>query len=170
MLGRVRPVLDDVLTLVRSIQVLQSEDDEIDVSYSHPGIAFSIFVSLCKDISPLSDLRVAESILHEAMHLKLTLIEKIVPLVKVDTGNRYYSPWREELRPARGVLHGMFVFRTILDFFRGLGVPEGEGIAGYLTFRKEQIIHELRQLRGFYTCPDFTPDGAILTENLLPSN
>jgi len=170
MLGSVRPVLDDVLKLVRSIQILKSEDEEIDVSYSHPGIAFSIFVSLCKDESQLSDLRVAESILHEAMHLKLTLIEKIVPLVKADTGNRYYSPWREELRPARGVLHGIFVFRAILDFFRRLEVPKSGGIAGHLRFRADQIIGELGQLEGFHTCPDLTADGATLTKNLLPSN
>ena len=47
----VMPVKICISKLVRTIQVLKQEDMEIDVSYSHPQIPFSIFVSVCDDNS-----------------------------------------------------------------------------------------------------------------------
>lgn len=116
----IEPAYDSITDLVRSIHILKQPDAEIDVSYSHPQIPFSIFVSVCADDSTISNLRVVESILHEAMHLKLTLIENIVPLIKQDSCLLSYSPWRDEHRPTRGVLHGMFVFKVIKDFYEFL--------------------------------------------------
>lgn len=161
----------DIVRLVRSIVVLHTEDDEIDVSYSHPKIPFSIFVSVCEKETEVSDLRVAESIVHEAMHLKLTLIERLVPLVDVSSANLYFSPWRNELRPARGVLHGLFVFKVIHDFFKELQLNATHGVEDdYLEFRIEQIKNEISMLDDFANCPDLTQDGAILSTNLLPLN
>jgi HEXXH motif-containing protein len=157
---------DCVTQLVRSIQILVSEDEEVDVSYSHPEISDVIFVSVCRDDSPHSQARVAESILHESMHLKLTLIERLVPLVKPNTGNTYFSPWRDEKRPARGVLHGLFVFRTILDFLRMIAGSQSS-IADYVQKRQKQIIQEIGQLEHFDNCPDLTAEGATLVKNLL---
>ncbi len=168
LLGQVNGLLKSVSQLVNSIQVLKSGDEEIDVSYSHPELFSTIFVSVCKDLTPLSAVRAAESILHESIHLKLTLIEHLVPLVKPDTGNRYFSPWREEARPARGVMHGLFVFRAVLDFFRTLNGQTRASIKDHLDFRQEQIIEEFEQLDQFDRCPDLTPDGATLIKNLLP--
>jgi hypothetical protein len=157
--------------LVRSIHVLTQEDAEIDVSYSHPVIPFSIFVSVCQDSSMLSNLRVAESMLHEAMHLKLTLIEEITPLVNPNAIGLYFSPWRDEPRPAQGILHGLFVFRAIQDFYNTilLHVSSAREI-DYLQDRIGQIAEEISQLKEFILCEDLTTDGAILTGNLLPSN
>jgi len=167
----VKPAYTCIAKLVRSIQVLKQDDVEIDISYSHPKIPFSIFVSVCQDSSPLSSLRVAESILHEAMHLKLTLLENVVQLVKPNTGNLFFSPWRDEKRPAQGVLHGLFVFRAILDFFGELGNnPNSEIMTNHLNNRNEQIAHEINLLKDFHSCPDLTKDGATLTKNLLPLN
>ncbi len=168
LLGQADEPLKTVARLVNSIQVLSSDDEEIDVSFSHPELFSTIFVSVCKDRTPVSSIRVAESILHESMHLKLTLIEHFVPFVKPDTGNRYFSPWREEPRPARGVLHGLFVFRAIFDFFGTLNGQTSTSVKGHLDFRREQIIHEFSQLHQFDRCPDLMPDGAILIKNLLP--
>jgi len=168
LLGQVNGTLRAVSQLLNSIQVLKSDDEEIDVSYSHPEILSAIFVSVCRDLTPLSHIRVAESILHESMHLKLTLIEQTVPLVKPDTGNRYYSPWRDEPRLARGVMHGLFVFRAIFDFFRAFAGPARASIKDHLDFRQEQIIDEFRQLDQFDRCPDLTQEGAILIKSLLP--
>jgi hypothetical protein len=165
----VEPASQFFKMLVRSVQVLKQEDPEIDMSYSHPLIPFSIFISVCPDNSMVSSLRVAESILHESMHLKLSLIENVIPMVKANTGNLYYSPWREEKRPAQGLLHGLFVFRAIFDFFTTLNARLDSDIAvDYIIFRKEQIMNEMLHLKDFHLCPDLTADGAILTKNLLP--
>ena len=160
---------EDVVSLVKCIQILKTDDDETDMSYSHPKIPFSIFVSLCNDNSVVSNLRVAESIIHEAMHLKLTLIENERPLVKLNTGNVFFSPWRDEKRPAQGVLHGLFVFRIILAFYEAVtAFFEDENPKTYLLSRRNHIKKELSQLTDFTLCPDLTEDGAILAKNLLP--
>ncbi|MEJ7684092.1 MAG: hypothetical protein WKG06_40815 [Segetibacter sp.] len=67
----IEPAYNCITDLIRSIQILRQPDVEIDLSYSHPQIPFSIFLSVCDDDSIVSSLRVAESILHEAMHLKV---------------------------------------------------------------------------------------------------
>ncbi len=166
------PVLyDEIVTFVKAIQVVKTEDAETDISYSHPKVPFSIFVSLCDDNSVISNLRAAESIIHETMHLKLTLIENQQPLVKPNTGNVFFSPWRDEKRPAQGVLHGLFVFRIILAFYEQVGINSTDlTIADYLSSRKRQISIEIDQLNNFDKCPDLTTDGAILAISLLPLN
>ena len=103
--------------IVKSIQIIDAEYSDTDTSYSHPNIPFSIFFSVCEEASIISDLRVAESILHEAMHLMLTLIETHVELIEPNSKETFYSPWRDEERPLRGILHGMFVFKAIKVFY-----------------------------------------------------
>jgi len=157
--------------IVQTIQLIKAEDFETDISYSNPIIPFSIFVSLCNDDTLLSDLRVAESILHEAMHLKLTLIEDHIPLVKPFDGNLYFSAWRGEKRPARGVLHGLFVFRALLDYFKLISSDlEVKSERNYIENRIEQITADIFSLGDFTSCADLTKDGAILTASLLPLN
>lgn len=171
MLKLVEPAYLGISKLVRSIQVLRQEDAEIDTSYSHPKIPFSIFVTVCEDDTTLYSLRVAESILHEAMHLKLTLIEEVVPLVQSRTKNLYYSPWRDEERPIQGVLHGLFVFRAIFNFFELLKVIlNSNEVIDYLNVRTDQVKEEINQLKDFGLCADLTIDGANLVTNLLPLN
>ena len=158
-------------TIVKSIQILQAEDSETDISYSHPDITFSIFFSLCEEDSVLSNLRVAESILHEVMHLYLTLIENKVPLIKQDANNVYFSPWRDEPRLAKGVLHGLFVFRAILELYKILKKLEPfANVNEYIECRIIQIEDDLNALKEFAAAIDLTTYGAILTIHLLPLN
>ncbi len=155
-------------TLVYTIQVVHSPGTEIDVSYSHPAIPFSVFVSVGEGTTLISSLRVAESLLHEAMHLKLTLLEQEVEMVRPDSQGLYYSPWRDEERPVRGVLHGMFVFAAVHEFYQalhmyGLSEPEQD----FITSRKKAISEELSALAHFPNVPDLTEAGGLLASNLL---
>jgi len=153
--------------IVRSIQLLKAWDPETDVSYSHPEVPFSIFISLCENNSINSGLRVAESILHESMHLYLTLIEGVVPLVNNDLKSVYYSPWREEERPVRGVLHGIFVFKAVSDFYHLLFPKVNDEIAKkYLLRRQKQISDELLLVKNFYNSPGLTELGKQLAFKL----
>jgi len=168
-LARVAPTYACVRTLVHSVQILRQPDPEIDVSYSHPAIPFSIFVTVCEDNSTLSALRVAEAVLHETMHLYLTLLERIVDLVLPSSPALYYSPWREENRPVRGVLHGLFVFRAVHDFYAAslnaghYSTLERE----YMATRMETIKEEINTLRFFSDVTALTANGRQLVLNLL---
>lgn len=164
----IEPAYDCITDLVRSIHILRQPDAEIDVSYSHPQIPFSIFVSTCEDDSVVSNLRVAESILHEAMHLKLTLIENVVPLIKPDTNSLHYSPWRHEQRPVRGVLHGLFVFRAILEFYNETTKNFfDEKIKEFITCRLKDIHFETASVVDFYKEYTLSEIGKQLVLKLL---
>ncbi|RYY20563.1 MAG: hypothetical protein EOO04_19805 [Chitinophagaceae bacterium] len=164
---KVDAVATFIRQIVKSVQILEASDSETDVSYSHPDIPFSIFFSVCQQDSPVGDLRVAESILHEAMHLQLTLIEGCCPLIEQNTKHTYYSPWRDEERPVRGVLHGMFVFRAILDFYLMISqLAVEKDIQAFLQNRISTIITEIKQLSDFGNSPGLTTDGKILTNKL----
>lgn len=165
----VKPSQGCVTNLVRSIQVLKQVDSEIDTSYSHPKIPFSIFLSVCDDNSNLSSLRVAESILHEAMHLKLTLIESVVQLVKPNTGNLFFSPWRDEKRPAQGILHGLFVFRAVHDFYLEIvsTYNDDKEIINFFEYRIKDIKQEIESLKDFYNNVDLTMAGKSLVIELI---
>lgn len=154
--------------LVNCIQVIKSEGPEYDASYSHPDIPFTIFISICQDSSILSSLRVAENILHEAMHLKLSLIQEHLQLIKPDTQDTFYSPWRDTHRPLIGVLHGLFVFRAILDFYRFISLySDNEQQLEFLQDRITTIKEELGELVNFGSEKELTVLGSNFATKLL---
>jgi HEXXH motif-containing protein len=88
------------------------------VSYSSPRLPGVTFVNVRS--SPM--IRLAEDLLHEATHQRLHDIETRGPLLTplaVEGGDepRYYSPWRREWRPLRGLLHAACTFTTGARFF-----------------------------------------------------
>lgn len=167
-LGEISPLLKCISKILRSIQLIEAADEDFDISYSHPDIPFSIFFSLCKNDSIISDLRVAESILHESMHLMLTLIEARCTLVDICSKTTFYSPWRDEQRPLRGVLHGIFVFRSIFDFYTLLqGKFDSVDVSKYLSKRKTEISRDFTRLSNFPQCTGLSASGQILASTLL---
>lgn len=170
LLNSVPGLVDCVAQLVRVIGVLKSTIPEADVSYSHPEVPFSIFVSVCNERSTEASARVAESILHEAMHLRLSLIQKEVDLLNPGRQGQalYFAPWRQEERPANGVLHGTFVFRAILDFFRRLASEnKDDKVVKYSERRIQEISSQLVQVRDFYKSPALNDTGAKLARQLV---
>lgn len=115
MLGSVPDIAGSLGPVLWIMHVAVPEGPDYDVSYSDPDVPFSIFVGVTKATGPVADLRLAESILHECMHLQLTLVENVLPLV-ADAGVTHPSPWQRRMRPAGGVLHGIYVFAVIRDF------------------------------------------------------
>lgn len=171
-LGTTPGILECLSQVVKCIIILRQDDPEIDTSHSDPNIPFSIFVSVCEETSDISILRVAESILHEAMHLKLTMIEHHIDLIIPETKEVFYSPWRDEERPLRGVLHGLFVFKAIYEFYSAIiiATPHSTIVNEFLNNRISDIEDEFKILIDFHSSVGLTPMGASLIENLLPLN
>ena len=62
----------------------------------------------------------AETLVHEAQHLKLCALLDLVPMTRrPDDGQRYYAPWRTDPRPASGLLQGAYAFLGVSGFWRG---------------------------------------------------
>jgi hypothetical protein len=154
--------------LVRSLHVIIPTDDEHDISFSEPHIPFSVFVSIPRRRIRNDVLRVAEAIVHESMHLQLTLIEKTVPLLTC-TQRKYFSPWREEYRSAQGILHALYVFRVVDRLLRELlSSPHlRREELGYARKRRTQIAAQMREVESFCKCPDLTVHGSSLVSRLL---
>ncbi|MBS1625999.1 MAG: hypothetical protein JST83_18405 [Bacteroidetes bacterium] len=153
-------------SIVLAIQLLNQEDEDIDCSYSHPNVPFTIFVSTCSDLSKLSSLRVAESILHESMHLQLTLIENVIPLVR-DSEAQFYSPWRNEMRPVGGVIHGLYVFRAIHAFYKELPLQDDLILQSFIQKRITDIESEINSISSFATNLALTDAGKTFAARLF---
>lgn len=168
---KIEPIQNFILNIIKSVQLIKAEYSDTDISYSHPEIPFSIFFSVCDEVSMISDLRVAESILHEAMHLKLTLIETHIELIEANTKEMFYSPWRDEKRPLRGVLHGIFVFRAIKDFYSLLTTSKDYSHNSteiqFIKLRIEEIEKEFESLKDFPNSNGLSIFGKSLASKLL---
>jgi len=134
---------ESIGSVVQSIHPLQAPRDH-DVSHSTPELPFSIFVSIPERGERDTSLRVAESIIHESMHLQLTLMDSIEPMI-VNEHATGYSPWKEELRPVAGLLHGLYVFAVIHQALETL-MTERDDWCRYSRRRRTAIADEIALL------------------------
>lgn len=158
LIGVVPTLATTVHILAKSIHVIRSSDAAYDVSFSDPKIPFSIFVSVPSAGSTI-DLRIAEAIIHETMHLQLSLVERFVDMAK-PSSSLYYSPWKKEARPVSGVLHAMYVFAVISQWLAEL--PINSVNVEYAKKRREQIKKELYEVNLPSCLESLTEDGRRL--------
>lgn len=102
---------------VERITIVRGAGDCFDTSHSDPAWPGIVLVSIPPP-GPVGDLRLAEGIIHEAMHHHLSELESRVMLVREQS--LFHSPWRGTNRPAGGVLHGLFVFACVAHAFQTL--------------------------------------------------
>lgn len=162
-------ILATVASFVRNLHILKPTDDDHDISFTEPAIPFSAFISVPLTSQSNSALRVAEAMLHEAMHLQLTLLERLVPFCSQDGNGFYYSPWRNQFRSANGIVHALYVFRVIDQFFELLRpCSTTVEISGeYVTQRRKQIAKQIKSFTEFHHNPELTPEGAKFVQRLV---
>lgn len=165
-LAAVPAAIETVAHLAVSIHCLETADRDCDVSYSDPEVPFSIFVGVHSETVPDEPLRMAEAILHETMHLQLSLAERIVALVD-GTDERWTSPWRGCPRPTQGVLHGLYVFAAIREFLGGYRErANAEASQQYLQRRLDTIDGEIADAALLVGSQDLTTAGRALVQRL----
>ena len=157
-----------VAQLVRVCHLIKPADDDYDVSYSDPQVPFSIFVSVPHRRRANDALRVAESLVHEAMHLQLTLIEQAAPLVH-SSDESYFSPWKGVHRSPQGVLHALYVFRVIDQCLARLLALPGWPLSGadYMRYRRHEIASQLREVAVFKDSSALTVLGTHFVRRLI---
>ena len=165
----VRPLLGTVAGLCRSLHVLIAADLDIDSSYSDPSLPFSVFVSCPLLMEKNRVERLAESIVHEALHLQLSLVETVEPLVLNTTDEvRVFSPWKNEQRTVRGLVHGLYVFGNLRYFWACIAEVFAEH-SSFAERRIEKIDNELAAAKNLATNPTLTWIGQRLATSLLVS-
>jgi hypothetical protein len=65
---------------------------------------------------PPDPVTMAETLVHEGQHVKLCGLLDMVPLV-TSGGERVYAPWRQDPRPAGGLLQGVYAHLGIARFW-----------------------------------------------------
>ena len=153
--------------LVWSITPIDVEGLEYDTGYSDPALPFSIFIGAHAAEDCVPAIRLAECLLHEVMHLQLSLIEGSVPLI-LGKGEQRYSPWQRRQRPTQGILHGLYVFRVIQDWLWGIANDPARAKADIqqACVRITQIEAECSELANLAASDDLTTDGRILAAAL----
>ncbi|AVJ32429.1 hypothetical protein CLM74_06375 [Stenotrophomonas sp. MYb57] len=152
-----------VIKLAKTTHLLRSAGEGMDVSHSDPALPFSVFVSTPAPQERFTALRLAESFVHESMHLQLSLIERVIPMVR-DNETTYHSPWRDGHRPVGGVLHGLYVFAAIHEWLTLRG-PN----CTYAEQRLPEISSEVEQLESFPEEDGLTQTGAQFARRMVDS-
>ena len=163
LLQQVSSIAETVCTVVKRIHILEVSEPGYDISYSEPSIPFSVFLNISE--GTFSSLRTTEALIHEAMHLQLSLVEKFVPIVNVTEGG-YYSPWKRSIRPLTGLMHALYVFRVIDQWL--VQMPKNSQDAmDYAAKRRKEIDEEIQQLAPVSFSDDLTVEGRNLLSRLL---
>jgi HEXXH motif-containing protein len=85
----------------------------------------------------------ADSMIHEFHHNRLFFLQEGSPLFAgagdgvPDTGE-YYSPWREDLRPLQGILHGAYVYLPVFWFWAA-ALRDDDLAGGRLRYARDQV-------------------------------
>ncbi len=148
-----------VRCLVRSVHILANSDQGVDLSLSLPNLPFTVFLSIPGKSERAIVPRLAEALVHESLHLQLSLVERFSPMFFAHAEPEYtYSPWRDEYRPVYGIIHGMFVFRGVEILWHRASIEAGGDV---LEFARDRV-DEIRQQRALVKAREFsslTPMG-----------
>jgi HEXXH motif-containing protein len=83
------------------------------VSSSSPDTFGAVAMS-----QPYDGCALAETLAHEVQHLKLSALIDVVKLTEPDNGSSFYAPWRDDPRPADGLLQGIYAYLGVSGFWR----------------------------------------------------
>jgi HEXXH motif-containing protein len=160
------PALAEIVRArVRHVHVLKAPPG-YDISHSEPHWTDRIFISIPEHSDSVGALRLAENVIHEAMHLHLTVCEHKRPLVR-DLIGQIHSPWRQTSRPYGGVLHGLFVFACLREYFVRVQQDRDPAADRHIRRRLEEIDAEIVQIDIERLVIGLTDAGQALAIQLL---
>lgn len=116
----------------------------------------------------------ADTFIHEMHHGRLFALEDLGPLFDQAARDalydeRYYSPWRDDPRPLRGILHGVYVYVPVCVYWQRLlasGALAGDA-AAYALDRVLRIRLQLELgLDQLETHAVLTPRGRALLDRV----
>lgn len=162
-----RPALyDEMSRICRAVQFVRdpSAHPEKIVSFSDNSVPGALYVSVMQGERVIDAFDLADSLIHEHRHQKLYLLERRFPMT--EPGELVVSPWREDLRPASGLLHAVFVFVELRRFWEHVRDDGPERLRrralNQLADTERNLVEAYGTLRS---CP-LTPAGRALADLL----
>lgn len=147
---------------IQLIRDPEAHEDKI-VSFSDNSVPGALYVSVSHRGAIIDYHNLADSLVHEHRHQKLYLLERECNLI-VDDSIRLKSPWREDLRPPSGIIHAIFVFVELLDFW--LFVFEEDNSLVMASASIDDIIDKLNEGFTELRKAQLTESGSTLVEEL----
>lgn len=112
---------DEITQVIRYVIPFRSHARD---SFSPNRAQGSIYISF----RPGDPLWLADTVVHEARHNRLNLLQRRLRLYDNNSELRYWSPWRQTDRHLKGILHGVYAF-TGVAHFHGLLLESGASLA-----------------------------------------
>lgn len=160
-------LVDEIGRLSPEIQFIRDRTahPEKAVSFSDNVIPGALYVGVRHRGGLIEPAQLADSILHEHRHQRLYLVQRVDPLIARDWPT-VSSPWRDEPRPPSGLLHALYVFTGLLEFWAHLRRAPDSGTRAQASAEIAGTC--VRLVKGFETIRacSFTPAGSALVESL----
>jgi uncharacterized protein len=155
--------LRGICSAIQFIRDPTAHPDKI-VSFSDNAVPGALFVSIMQGNGPIDAYDLADSLIHEYRHQKLYLFERRHPTT--EAGSLVVSPWREDLRPASGLLHAIFVFVELRRFWEHVRVQGLQRLNSRAISQLEDTDRNLAQaFETLRTC-ELTKAGRALADLL----
>lgn len=150
----------DALALATSTVVPLPADESTRIFSASAGDAFGkVLISEPRDGEQL-----AATLVHEFYHAQLGVLMHLTDIVLAsEAGDErcFYSPWRDDPRPLRGLMQGTFAFFGVAGFWRSRARLAGAeaGASSFFEFAlwRRRVHSALRRVRGR---PELTAVGA----------
>lgn len=108
-----RPVAEELRTIIFALTPLKRLSPGIGRSATAPDCFGCIALS-----EPRDGISLAMTLAHELQHAKLAAVLGLTDLLFPDSGGSYYAAWRDDPRPAYGLLHGTYAYMGVTAFCR----------------------------------------------------
>jgi hypothetical protein len=92
--------------------------------------------------APGDGVSLAVGLLHEAQHSILNATQYLFDLHE-RPGALGYSPWRDDPRPASGLLHGAYAYLAVTRFWRAEAAATGDRLAGFEFARWREAVADV---------------------------
>ena len=115
-------ILESFATLISDILFVEpvGELGNTMFSFSDDSAPNVLYVAPFAGNSPLGPDDLADSLLHEFFHQTLYHMEREGKMLHDHVYPRFPAPWRSDLRPSGGFLHGTFVFAGLAKYWYAL--------------------------------------------------
>ena len=138
-----------------------SRDIRVHRSYTRADLTGVIFLS-----EALDHVLLGEAVVHEFYHGVLNSILKTEPLFdETESSETFYSPWRDDPRPLRGLLHAIYVFSGVARFYAlANNTLARSEYAGTVRLRRSKLHQQLRCALAQVPLAKLTPVGRQVIE------